>query len=77
LFDVHKDDPEFGYRFLVEEYGRPVDRWPTAPPGVFCSQHRLWSVFGKKRGKNGKVGPPVHGDLIERDFTAEHQISCG
>jgi putative transposase len=28
------------------------------------------SVFGKKRGKNGKVGPPVHDDLVERDFTA-------
>jgi hypothetical protein len=35
-----------------------------------CSQHRLWSVFGKKRGKNGKTGPPVHDDLVERDFTA-------
>lgn len=36
-----------------------------------CSQNRLWSVFGKKRGKNGKVGPPVHDDLVERDFTAD------
>lgn len=36
-----------------------------------CSQNRLWSVFGKQRGKNGKVGPPVHDDLVERDFTAE------
>jgi len=29
-------------------------------------------VFGKKRGKNGKVGPPVHDDLVERDFSAEN-----
>lgn len=36
-----------------------------------CSTHRLWSVFGKKRGKNGKVGPPVHDDLVERDFSAQ------
>ena len=35
-----------------------------------CSQHRLWSAFGKN-GKNGKVGPPVHDDLVERDFTAD------
>jgi putative transposase len=29
-------------------------------------------VFGKKRGKNGKrPGPPVHDDLVERDFTAD------
>ena len=26
--------------------------------------------MGKKRGKNGKVGPPVHDDLVER-FTAD------
>ncbi|MGU3652514.1 DDE-type integrase/transposase/recombinase [Mycolicibacterium sp. A43C] len=36
-----------------------------------CSQNQLWSVFGKKGGKNGKVGPPVHEDLVERDFTAD------
>jgi putative transposase len=28
-------------------------------------------VFGKKRGKNGKVGPPVHDDLVGRDFSAQ------
>ena len=29
-------------------------------------------MFGKKRGKNGKrPGPPVHDDLVRRDFTAD------
>jgi transposase InsO family protein len=28
-------------------------------------------VFGKKRGKNGKAGPPVHDDRVERDFTTD------
>ena len=28
-------------------------------------------MFGKKRGRNGKKpGPPVHDDLVERDFSA-------
>ena len=28
-------------------------------------------LFGKRRGKNGKKpGPPVHDDLVQRDFTA-------
>src|SRR6476619_7779071 len=36
-----------------------------------CTANRWWSVFGKKRGKNGKPGPPVHDDLVERDFTAD------
>jgi putative transposase len=30
-----------------------------------------WSAFGRKRGRNGKkAGPPVHDDLVRRDFTA-------
>ena len=29
-------------------------------------------MFGKKRGKNGKrPGPPIHDDLVQRDFTAD------
>ncbi|ORB28011.1 Integrase catalytic domain-containing protein [Geodermatophilus obscurus DSM] [Mycolicibacterium parafortuitum] len=28
-------------------------------------------TFGNKHGKNGRPGPPVHDDLVERDFTAE------
>jgi putative transposase len=37
-----------------------------------CSANGWWSAFGKKRGKNGKrPGPPVHDDLVKRDFTAD------
>jgi transposase InsO family protein len=35
-----------------------------------CTTNKWWSVFGKKRAKNGKTGPPVHDDRVERDFTA-------
>jgi transposase InsO family protein len=35
-----------------------------------CSEHRIWSVFAKKRGCGRKPGPPVHDDLVLRDFTA-------
>jgi putative transposase len=71
LFDAHKDDPEFGYRFLVEEARTAGEPMAERTAWRICSNHRLWSVFGKKRGKNDKVGPPVHDDLVERDFTAE------
>lgn len=47
-----------------------ASRWLNAPPGGSARRNRLWSVFGKKRGKSGKVSPPVHDDLVERDFTA-------
>ncbi|MBE9616147.1 IS3 family transposase [Mycolicibacterium smegmatis] len=70
LFDAHRDDPEFGYRYLVEEARDAGETMAERTAWRICSQNRLWSVFGKKRGKNGKVGPPVHDDLVERDFTA-------
>ena len=71
LFDAHKDDPEFGYRYLVEEAREAGESMAERTAWRICSQNQLWSVFGKKRGKNGKVGPPVHDDLVERDFTAD------
>src|SRR6478752_9935815 len=49
----------------------PARRWPSGPRG---SSARSWArgpSFGKKPGRNGKTpGPPVHDDLVERDFTA-------
>ncbi|MGW2236961.1 IS3 family transposase [Streptomyces sp. NPDC001759] len=70
LFDAHRDDPEFGYRFLADEargVGAPMaDRTAWR----ICRDNRWWSVFGKKRGRGKKAGPPVHDDLVSRDFTA-------
>ena len=71
IFDAHRDDPEFGYRFLADEVrlaGRVVsDRvvWRI------CRDFGWWSVFGKpKRSKGSKAGTPSHDDLVRRDFTA-------
>lgn len=37
-----------------------------------CWDYRWRSVFGTKRGKNGTCpGPPVHDDLVKRDFSAD------
>ena len=74
LFDAHEDDPEFGYRFLVEEARTAGEAMAERTAWRICSQHRLWSVFGKKRGKNGKVGPPVHDDLVEREPRGEVDV---
>ena len=71
LFDAHKDDPEFGYRYLVEEARDAGQPMAQRTAWRICTDNKWWSVFGKKRGKNGKPGPPVHDDLVERDFTAE------
>ena len=35
-----------------------------------CSQQQIWSAFAKRRGLSRKAGPPVHDDLVARQFTA-------
>lgn len=72
LFDAHRDDPEFGYRYLLEEAREAGHGMCERTAWRICSSNGWWSAFGKKRGKNGKKpGPPVHDDLVQRDFTAE------
>jgi transposase InsO family protein len=71
LFDAHRDDPEFGYRYLSEEARSAGVPMAERTAWRICADNRWWSVFGKKRGKNGKPGPPVHDDRVERDFTTD------
>jgi putative transposase len=79
LFDAHRDDPEFGYRFLADEARDAGQPMADRTAWRICSGHGWWSAFGKnKRGKSGKSGksgkkpgPPVHDDLVRRDFTAQ------
>ena len=64
LFDAHKDDPEFGYRFLLDEARDAGVMMAERTAWRICSDNGWWSAFGKKRGRNGKrPGPPVHDDL--------------
>ncbi|CUR61592.1 Integrase catalytic region [metagenome] len=64
LFDAHHDDPEFGYRFLLDEARDAGQVMAERTAWRICSDNGWWSAFGKKRGKNGKKpGPPVHDDL--------------
>ncbi|WP_433855075.1 IS3 family transposase [Streptomyces kronopolitis] len=71
LFDAHRDDPEFGYRFLADEARGVGARMADRTAWRICRDNRWWSVFGKKRGRVKKAGPPVHDDLVRRDFTAD------
>ena len=72
LFDAHRDDPEFGSRFLTVEAHAAGEVMCERTAGRICRDNQWWSVFGKKRGKNGKrPGPPVHEDLVKRDFAAD------
>jgi hypothetical protein len=68
--DIHADDPAFGYRFIADQL---AERGITASENRvqrLCQQEQIWSVFAKKRGLSRRAGPPVHDDLVDRDFTA-------
>jgi transposase InsO family protein len=69
-YDVHADDPAFGYRFIADELRERGIAAGENRVARLCSQQRIWSVFAKKRGLNRKAGPPVHDDLVDRKFTA-------
>ncbi len=71
LFDAHRKDPEFGYRFLADEARVTGAGMADRTAWRICRDNRWWSVFGKKRGRVKKAGPPVHDDLVRRDFTAD------
>jgi transposase InsO family protein len=68
--DIHHDDPEFGYRFITDELAEKGLVASRNRVNRLCSQQRLSSVHARKRGLSRKHGPPVHDDLVLRDFTA-------
>ena len=69
--DVHRDDPEFGYRLIADEL--PALGLTASENRVarLCSSQKIFSRFGKKRGLRNKPGPAVHDDLVKRKFTAD------
>jgi len=73
LFNAHRDDPEFGYRFLVDEAADAGESMAPRTAWRICSTNGWFSTFGKKpkRGTGKKTGPPVHDDLVQRYLTAD------
>jgi putative transposase len=68
--DIHADDPAFGYRFIADELPARGITAGENRVARLCSAQRIWSVFATRRGLTRKPGPPVHDDLVNRDFTA-------
>ena len=72
LFDAHRDDPEFGYRFLTDEVRDAGYQVSERTVWKVCADNGWWSVFGKKkRGRKTKPGAPAHDDLVRRQFRAD------
>ena len=71
IFDAHRDDPEFGYRFLADEVRSQGFEVSDRVVWRICRDNRWWSVFGKpKRSKGSRPGTPAHDDLVRRNFCA-------
>ncbi|GAA2285840.1 hypothetical protein GCM10010415_65070 [Streptomyces atrovirens] len=64
LFDAHREDPEFGCRFLAGEARSSEAAMAGRTAWRIRRDNHWWSVFGKKRGGIKKAGPPVHDDLV-------------
>lgn len=69
-YDIHHDDPAFGYRFIADELAAQGITAGAHRVARLCSMQRIWSVFAKRRGLSRRSGPPVHDDLVRRQFTA-------
>jgi transposase InsO family protein len=68
--DIHHVDPEFGYRFIADELARGGILASRNRVNRLCTLARLFSVHSRKRGRFRKPGPPVHDDLVRRQFNA-------
>ena len=49
IFDAHRDDPEFGYRFLVDAARDAGQAMADRTAWRICSDNGWWSAFGKRR----------------------------
>ena len=81
LFDAHRDDPEFGYRYLLDEAADAGQQMCERTAWRICSSNGWWSAFGKPgRAKSAKrPGPPVHDDLcavVDEHGVTRHEFAA-
>jgi putative transposase len=69
--DVHADDPGLGYRFIADELTDAGHQVSERRVWRLCSAAGVVSAHARKRGKYRRPGPPVHDDLVARQFAAE------
>ncbi len=69
--DIHADDPADGYRFIADELARRGFTASENRVWRICSMQQIFSLHANKKGRYRAAGPPVHDDLVCRDFTAE------
>lgn len=70
LRELHAEDPEFGYRFLTDELHTLGYRVSERRVWRLCRLAGIASVISKRKPRYKKALPPVHDDLVKREFTA-------
>jgi hypothetical protein len=86
LFDAHRDDPEFGYRYLLDEVHDAGVAMSARTAWRICSDNGWCCVLGNERG-NAALVPPSNafttgtsnGPAEERQVVlrAASALSCG
>jgi putative transposase len=56
LFDAHRDDPEFDYRFRADEAGAAGEAMADRIAWRTCSGNGWWSAFGKRGARQKPQG---------------------
>ncbi|WP_372444633.1 IS3 family transposase [Crossiella equi] len=67
--EIHADAPGDGYRFIADELARQGFSASENRVWRICSMQQIFSLHARKKGRNAKAGPPVHDDLVRRNFT--------
>lgn len=70
LIDAHAEDPEFGYRYLADEAAEAGFPMAVRTAWRLCQAQGVGSSISGRKAKTTRPGPPVHDDLLQRDFTA-------
>lgn len=66
---VHRDDPEFGYRFIADELTDAGLSVSANTVWSLCREAGIVSTVHRRRRSGKKAGPPVHDDHVQRRFT--------
>lgn len=71
VFDAHRNDPEFGYRFLADEVRHAGHDVGDRTVWRIASENGWWCSFGKKKSRKASApATAAHDDLVRRQFNA-------
>lgn len=78
LFDAHRDDPEFGYRFLFDELTDAGHAVSERTVWRICSHNGWWSVFERSpHASEARSAPRRTTSWCAATSARQGRTSCG